>query len=179
MRGDGVEALHGHSFFTLSLGGTFSQILVFDYLDRKHYYYRLLEDEERYREEMDSLLSSMNELLGEEEVRVNGRRVEVEALTVNLDFRGAPELPAISFYIEFEGELRKGINKYECLYDSGEAEYDYEIYWFFPREAEILEAEFSGEYEVLGGRILAAWVRRGERYRGYERIVFNLPSGIL
>lgn len=170
-----VEPLHGHAFFTLNMGGTFSQILVFDYLDRRQYYYEMLEDEGRYREEMGRLLNSMNLILKEEEVRVNGREVEPEALTVNLDFRGAPELPTLSFYIEFDGELVEGVNEYLCRYERGEAEYDYEVYWFLPKGSRILDVDFSGGWEVLAERILVVWVRRGERYQGLERLRFTLP----
>ncbi len=170
-----VEPIHAHSFFTLGLNGVFHQILVYDYLDRKHYYYGLLEDEGRYREELERLLASMNTLLREEEIRVNGERVEAEALTVNLDFRGAPELPTLIFYIEFQAPLNKGENEYLCMYEPGRAEYDYEVYWFFPRGSRVVGVEMSGEFEVLGGRILVAWVRRGEDYGGRERIVFLLP----
>lgn len=172
----GVEPIHAHSFFTLSLGGTFSQVLVFDYLDKGRYYYGLLEDERSYEEELSRLLASMNELLREEEVIVNEKRVEVEALTVNLDFRGAAELPTITFYIEFAGKLKpREVNVYECSYESGIADYDYEVYWFLPRGSRIVGARFSGEYEVLGDRMLVVWVRRGERYEGYERVEFTLP----
>lgn len=168
-----VEPIHAHSFFTISLGGVFSQILVFDYMDREHHYYGLLENEEKYHEELENLLVSMNEILSEEEIRVNGEKVEAEALTVNLDFRGAAELPTLTFYIEFYGKLERGLNSYECSYEGGVAEYDYEIYWFLPRGFRIVEVKFSGEYEVLAERLLAIWVRRGEKYRGYERITFE------
>jgi len=70
----------------------------------------------------------MNQLLSQEEVRVNGEKVEAEALTVNLDFRGEAERPAITFYIEFDGKLKPGEeNVYECSYEPGTAEYDYEV----------------------------------------------------
>jgi len=170
-----VEPIHAHSFFTLGLSGVFHQVLVYDYLDRERYYYGLLEDEEKYREELERLLTSMNGLLKEEKIEVNGRVVEAEALTVNLDFRGAPELPTLTFYIEFQAHLSRGENEYLCTYEPGRAEYDYEIYWFLPRGSRILEVNMSGEFEVLGGRILVSWVRRGEEYGGMERIRFLLP----
>jgi len=85
---EGVEPVHGQAFFTLSVDDTFSQILVFDYYDPGRYYYRLLEDENGYRREMDRLLKNMNSLLSEEVILVNGERLSAEALTINLDFRG-------------------------------------------------------------------------------------------
>lgn len=170
-----MEAIHAQSFFTIGLGGVFQQVLIYDYFDEEHHYYRLLEDEEEYRVEMERLIDSMNGLLSEEEVRINGEKTGAEVLTVSLDFRGAPELPTLTFYIEFKGRLRKGVNEYLCLYDSGTAEYDYEVFWFFPHGVRILEVEMSGEHEVLGERMLFSWVRRGWRYVGREKIRFYMP----
>ena len=176
MAEESIKPVHGHSFFTLDYSGRFAQILVFDYYDPERYYYGLLHDEERYRSTMNGLLASMNELLGEEEVKVNGDIVRPEALTVNLDFRGEAEKPAITFYIEFEGSLNPGgENIYECRYEPGAAEYDYESYWFFPSGSRILEVVTDTDYEVYGERFLVFWARRGDRYGGYEMIRFRLP----
>jgi len=172
-----VEPVHGQAFFTLSMDNVFSQILVFDYYDPRRYYYRLLEDEDGYRREMDRLLRNMNSLLSEEVILINGEKVSAEALTINLDFRGMAESPAISFYIEFRGNLlHGGRNVYECFYGEGVAEYDYEVYWFLPRGSRIIEVETSTDYEVFGERFLVMWARRGDRYSGHERIVFTLPQ---
>jgi len=171
-----VKPIHGHAFFTLGYDETFSQILIFDYHDPAQFYYSLLRDEKAYNREMQTLLASMNELLKEEEVIINGEKVEAEALTVNLDFRGRPEDPTLTFYIEFRGELRHGEeNTYECYYESGIAEYDYEVYWILPRGSKILEVVTSTEYEVYEDRFLVMWARYGDRYDGYERIKFTLP----
>ena len=172
-----VKPVHGHAFFTLSYDETFSQILIFDYYDPDQFYYNLLHDERAYSREMRNLLASMNELLKQEEVMINGERVEVEALTVNLDFRGEPEHPTLTFYIEFRGKLKRGgENTYECRYESGIAEYDYEVYWILPRGSKILEVITSTEYEVYGDRFLVMWARSGDRYNGYEKIKFILPE---
>ncbi|OYT68070.1 MAG: hypothetical protein B6U65_00520 [Candidatus Wolframiiraptor sp. EX4484-121] len=172
-----VEPVHGQTFFTLSMDDVFGQILVFDYFDPGRYYYRLLEDEGGYRREMDRLLKNMNSLLSREAILINGERVSAEALTINLDFRGAAESPVISFYIEFRGKLfRGGRNVYECFYDEGVAEYDYEVYWFLPRGSRIVEVETSTDYEVFGERFLVMWARRGDHYSGHEKIVFTLPQ---
>ena len=171
-----VKPIHGHAFFTLSREDVFSQILIFDYLDPRKHYYRLLEDEDGYRKEMDRLLKNMNSLLSKEVIMINGEKVSAEALTINLDFRGAAENPTISFYIEFCGKLLHGRrNVYECSYDEGVAEYDYEVYWFLPRGSRIIEVETSADYEILGERFLVMWARRGDHYAGYEKIVFTLP----
>jgi len=168
--------LHGHAFFTINYREAFTQILIFDYYDPERFYYSLLHAEDRYKEAMEGLLHSMNELLSEEEVRINGEKVKAEALTVNLDFRGEAERPSISFYIEFKGRLnRGGRNVYECRYEPGTAEYDYEVYWILPEGSRILDVITSTEYEVYGDRFLVMWARIGDRYDGYEKIVFTLP----
>ncbi|HDD66924.1 MAG TPA: hypothetical protein ENG52_04815 [Nitrososphaeria archaeon] len=172
-----IKPLHGHAFFTINYSGAFSQILVFDYYDPDRFYYSLLHDDEEYRSTMEELLASMNQLLSQEEIRVNGEKTEAEALTVNLDFRGEAEKPAITFYIEFDGKLKPGgENAYECSYEPGVAEYDYEVYWILPNGSRITSVETSTEYEIYGGRFLVMWARRGDRYSGYEKIVFILPS---
>jgi len=173
---DKVKPLHGHAFFTISYSGAFSQILVFDYHDPDKFYYSLLHDDEKYQSTMEKLLASMNQLLSQEEIRLNCEKVEAEALTVNLDFRGEAERPSIFFYIEFKGRLnRGGRNVYECRYEPGTAEYDYEVYWILPEGSKILDVITSTEYEVYGDRFLVMWARIGDRYDGYEKIVFTLP----
>jgi len=172
-----IKPLHGHAFFTINYSGAFSQILVFDYYDPDKFYYSLLHDDEKYRSTMEELLASMNQLLSQEEIRVNGERAEAEALTVNLDFRGEAEKPAITFYIEFDGKLKPGEeNVYECSYEPGVAEYDYEVYWILPDGSRVISVKTSTEYEIYGGRFLVMWARRGDRYDGYEKIVFTLSS---
>ncbi|MEN2974668.1 MAG: hypothetical protein ABDH32_03700 [Candidatus Caldarchaeales archaeon] len=169
-----IEPIHAQAFFKVDASGLFSQILIFDYYDREHYYYHLVENEDEYQREMERLLLVMNEFLREEKVLVNKKEVEVEVSMVSLEFRGSPELPTPVYLIEFRGELLNGLNIYECFYEKGVAEYDYEVYWILPLEAKITEVEISGEYEILDGRILITRMRRGEYYNGYEKIVFNL-----
>ncbi|MCX8192959.1 MAG: hypothetical protein N3G77_04015 [Nitrososphaeria archaeon] len=169
-----IEPLHAQAFFKVNGSSLFSEILIFDYYDREQYYYHLIESEDRYRREMESLLTVMNEFLREEKVLVNKKEVEVEPIMVSLDFRGSPELPTITYLIEFHAKLFNGLNEYECYYEEGMAEYDYEVYWIFPVNAKITEVEISGEYEILNDRILIINVRRGEYYNGYEKIVFKL-----
>jgi len=73
-----IKPIHAHAFFTLDLSGAFNQILCFDYHDPDAYYYKLLKDEKSYREELERLLASMNDLLSSEEIRVNGVKVKAE-----------------------------------------------------------------------------------------------------
>jgi hypothetical protein len=170
------EPIHADAFFTLDYSGRFTEILVFDYFDEERFYYKLIEDEEAYRKEMERLIDSMNYFLRQEEVYVNDERVDVEVSMINLEFRGAAELPSIIYIIEFIGKIRSGLNVYECRYESGVAEYDYEVYWVFPLNVEIVEANLSGEREILNKRLLISSVRKGEKYNGHEKIVFRVIS---
>lgn len=181
MKGDAAEVkpVHAHAFFTLDLSGAFNQILCFDYHDPDAYYYKLLKNEEAYRKELERLLASMNDILSSEEIRVNGVRVKAEALMVNLDFRGEARKPTITFYIEFRGKLKPVENIYECLYEPGSAEYDYEVYWILPKGSKILEVKTSTSYEVYDERFLIMWARFGDRYDGYEKIVFKISPETL
>ncbi len=169
-----IEPIHADAFFTLDNSGRFTEILIFDYFDKERFYYELMKDEEAYRKEMERLIDSMNYLLQQEEVYVNDERVEVEVSMINLEFRGAAELPSIIYILEFSGKLRDGSNIYECRYESGVAEYDYEVYWVFPSDVEIIEANLSGETEILNKRLLVSSIRRGEIYNGYEKIIFKI-----
>lgn len=169
-----VEPIHAQAFFRVDREGLFTEILVFDYLDKENFYYKILEDERRYVDEMARLAVVMDEFLREEKIIINDERVEARVVMVNLEFRGAKELPTIIYIIEFKGELIKGLNVYECYYEEGVAEYDYEIYWIFPEDAEVVEVNLSGEHEILNSRILVSSVRRSEKYNGYEKIVFKL-----
>lgn len=169
-----IEPIHADAFFTLDNSGRFTEILIFDYFDRERFYYELMKDEEAYRKEMERLIDSMNYLLQQEEVYVNDERVEVEVSMINLEFRGAAELPSIIYIIEFRGKFKSGLNVYECRYEPGVAEYDYEVYWVFPLNVEIVEANISGEKEILNKRLLISSVRKGEKYNGREKIVFTV-----
>ncbi|MCL7402825.1 MAG: hypothetical protein LZ172_00520 [Thaumarchaeota archaeon] len=169
-----IEPIHADAFFTLDISGRFTEILIFDYFDREEFYHKLIKDEEACREEMERLIDSMNYFLRQEEVYVNNERVDVEVSMINLEFRGAAELPSIIYIIEFSGKIRDGLNIYECRYEAGVAEYDYEVYWVFPSNVEIVEAKLSGEIEILNRRLLISSVRKGEKYNGHEKIVFEV-----
>jgi len=170
------EPIHADAFFTLDDSGRFTEILIFDYFDKEGFYYKLIEDEEAYRKEMERLIDSMNYFLQQEEVYVNDERVDVGVSMINIEFRGAAELPSIIYIIEFSGKIRGGLNVYECGYESGVAEYDYEVYWVFPLNVEIVEANLSGKTEILNKRLLISSVRKGEKYNGHEKIIFRVIS---
>ncbi|MGQ9469185.1 MAG: hypothetical protein ACUVTD_05090, partial [Nitrososphaerales archaeon] len=80
----------------------------------------------------------------------------------------------ITFLITFKSQVKIGVNIYENFYEKGIAEYDYEAYWVFPKRAKILGVESSIEYEIIAKNILIMRARRGDRYSGYEKIMFNI-----
>ena len=172
-----VEPAYAQGFFTVSPTGLVYQIVIFDYYDPESYYYSLIEDEEALTTELEFLKDSMQAMLDQERVTINGVRTKPRVIDVDLGFKGSPVRPYLAFFILFKGDFKNGINVYENWYESEEAEYDFDAYWFFPPKAEVLEVEASGAMEIFGARnILVISVKRGERISGYEKIVFRLDQ---
>ncbi|MCP8309966.1 MAG: hypothetical protein L6M37_04370 [Candidatus Methylarchaceae archaeon HK02M1] len=169
-----VEPIHAHGFFWVSEEGVVNQTIIFDYYDKKGYYASLLLKPDEYEQEMIKLFHSMQNLLDQEKVLVNGVKYKPKLLTVSLDHRGSENLPCITFLITFRGRIKIGTNTYENFYERGIIEYDYEAYWVFPERTKILEVESSIDYEVVAKNILIMRAIRGDRYSGSERIVFDL-----
>jgi len=170
-----VEPAYAQGFFAVSRTGIVYQIVVFDYHDPESYYYNLTEDEEALTNELEFLKDSMQALLDQEKVVVNGVKTNPRVVDVDLGFRGSPIRPYLTFFIFFKGDFKNGVNIYENWYESEEAEYDFDAYWFFPPKTEILEVIASGITEIFGAQnILVISVKRGEYISGYEKIVFRL-----
>ncbi|MCP8304033.1 MAG: hypothetical protein H3Z50_00965 [archaeon] len=169
-----VEPIHAHGFFWVSQEGVVNQTIIFDYYDKKGYYASLLHKPDEYEQEMVKLFHSMQGLLDQEKVLMNGIRCKPKVLTVGLDHRGLENLPCIAFLITFRGRIKIGVNTYENFYEKGIVEYDYEAYWVFPERTKILEVESSIDYEVVAKNILIMRARRGDRYSGSERIEFDV-----
>ena len=110
----------------------------------------------------------------EEKVLINGQQVNLDVKFVNIDFIGYVDLPYIVYFIKFKGALKRGVNVFEDYYDKTVAEYDYEVYWFFPERTKILEVYVDGDYDLVSNNRLFIWVRKGDKISGYERIVFKL-----
>ncbi|MCP8307189.1 MAG: hypothetical protein H3Z53_08490 [archaeon] len=171
---NGVEPIHAHGFFWVSREGIVNQTIIFDYYDDKGYYASLLHKPDEYEQEMIKLFYSMQNLLDQEKILMNNIKCKPKVLTVSLDHRGLENLPCITFLITFKGQTKIGSNKYENFYEKGIVEYDYEAYWVFPQRTKILEVESLIEYEIIAKNILIMRARRGDRYSGYEKIVFNM-----
>jgi hypothetical protein len=169
-----VEPIHAHGFFWISREGIVNQTIIFDYYDDKGYYYSLLHKPDEYKKEMTKLFYSMQSFLDQEKILMNNVKCKPKVLTVSLDHRGFESLPCITFLITFMSRTKIGSNKYENFYEEGIVEYDYEAYWVFPKKTKILEVESSTEYEIVAKNILIMRARRGDKYSGYEKIVFDM-----
>jgi len=169
-----LKPIHAQGFFIVSRNGLITQIVRFDYYDPKAYYKQLYHKPQEYEREIEKLYSNMQQALDEERVYINGERVYPKVQLVNIEHNGFEDNPYITFIINFKGKFRKGINVYENYYEDTVAEYDYEVYWVFPQRFEIVEVVSSSDYDVVDGRIVYLWSRRGDRIKGYERIVFKI-----
>ena len=171
-----MKPIHAHGFFTVSRNGLFYEIIVFDYYDPEEYYAHLIHKPLDYEKEMARLIQIMQETLDEEYVSINGERIRPKVVGVDLGHRGFSDTPFITFLIYFKGRLRRGENVYENRYEESVAEYDYEVYWFFPPGFKVVEVDFRTDYEVLGsGNLLYVWARKGDKTGGREFIKFKKP----
>ena len=169
-----ITPIHAESYFVVERKGMFNQILKFTYYDEDEYYFKLIHRPNEYYAEIAKLHSAMSQLLSNEKIYVNGERVKPRVLMVNIDFAGYKDHPYIVYFIRFKGKLRKGENVFEDYYEEEIAEYDYEIYWFFPEKTKVKEVYISGDYDLVKQNILYIWARKGDRISGYEKIVFEL-----
>jgi hypothetical protein len=168
-----LTPLYGQGFFTVSNDGLFTQIIVFDYYDPEHYYLSILENEDKYEEEMQRFVDNMQSFLNEEEILINGIQTQPTVIAVNLEHRGTPENPVITFIIHFKGTLKYGTNIFENHYEPEVLDYDYTAYWVFPHNMKIIKVEPEYNVEILGNNILIVSGHKGERVEGYERITFK------
>jgi len=174
--GNKVEPIHAHGFFWVSQEGLVNQNVIFDYFDEKEYYFSLSHKPNEYEKEMIKLFHSMQNMLNQEKVLINDIICMPKVRTVSLDFRGSENLPTIIFFITFKGQVKNGLNVYENYYEKGIVEYDYEAYWVFPETTKILGVESSILYEIVSQNILIMKARKGDKYFGYEKIVFDMGS---
>ena len=168
--------IHAEGIFTMGIDGGVWEDLIFEYLDRDHYYRGLMRSRETLLNELRTVMSNMQGFLDEETIKINGETVRARVVDVSLGFRGSFDRPYLEFYIYFKGNLKRGVNKYEDYYEEEVAEYDYEIVWLFPPGFKILDYEFAGEGSIMGdGNILRLMVKKGLRVGNYESITFEVP----
>lgn len=161
-----VRPIFARAFFHMDPAGRVSQYMVFYYDDPRGYYAGLSEEElERERE---TVWSNMQSFLDEEEIRINGRRAEARVLYVDIGLMSLTR-PYIVFLIEFGGELKRGLNVYEDIYEEETAEYPYEFLWQLP--GRVVRASMAGEVKI-SGNLLSVKVPAGAKVGGREVIEF-------
>ena len=169
-----IRPIHGQGFFIVSRNGLITQIVRFDYYDPTKYYTQLYHRPLDYQNEIAKFQANMQQSLDEERVYINGKRVYPKVQLVNIEHNGFDDNPYITFIIQFRGKFAKGLNTYENYYEDTITEYDYEVYWVFPERFEVVEVVSSSDYDVIDRRIVYLWSRRGDKIKGYERIVFKI-----
>ncbi len=171
-----MKPIFGYCFFTVSADGSFTESIIFEYLDEGREYEKVLKDEELLREELRTLKTNMQSFIDKEELTINGVRVRPKVVDVDVGITDRVERPYISFTISFEAPLRPGgLNVYEDEYEPEEAEYDYVVKWVLPRGGRVVEADFGFRHRVGPENVLKFRVRKGEVTPGRERMVFYLP----
>lgn len=167
--------IYGQGLFYMHPDGLVDQVVIFDYWDPGRYYESILRDAEKLKREEEKLIDNMQYYLDQERVLINGIEAPPQVTSVEIGLRGKPELAYIVFLIEFRGQLKRGINVYENIYEEEEAEYEYIVYWFFPENARVVRAEVGVPYSIeSGGRILFFRVKPGTRVGGREAIYFRI-----
>lgn len=174
MNHDGIRPIYGQGFFYVSRGGGFTQVIVFDYYDPAHYYAEVVSSATRLKDEVEAFRNNMQLYLDQEKVVINGERVRPRVVNVEVGLRGLKRVAYAVFVIEFESQLKSGLNIYENYYEEEYVGYDYAVYWFFPRGSKVIQVDLGVDYNLINDRILFFKVPKGTCVRGYERIVFEV-----
>ncbi|ABL88448.1 conserved hypothetical protein [Pyrobaculum islandicum DSM 4184] len=172
--GEEITPVYAQGFYVVN-PGIVNMIIIFDYLDKGQYYYRLLKrGGEELSKEISTVWENMQRFMDEEVVRINGERVRPMINDVYIGLRGSPNRPYITFIGFFPAPLKSGENIYENYYEEEVAEYDYEAIWIFPQNVEIFEWHFGGNVETPEPYILRVYVEKGTNVGGREYIKFRL-----
>ncbi len=165
-----VTPVYAQGFYVVT-PGVVNMVIIFDYLDRERYYYKLIKSGEVGRE-IPTLWENMQRFMDEEVVKINGQKTRPVVRDVYIGIRGSPDRPYIVYLGSFPAPLRTGENIYENHYGEEIAEYDYEAVWLFPQNVEIIEWHFGGVVETPEPNILKVYVSRGTEVGGREYIKF-------
>lgn len=168
-----VIPVYGQGFFHIARGIIYYTI-VYDYLERGSAG-RVVDDPALRREEEDYIAKSMQELMDEERIIINGEEVRCIVDTVLLERRGR-RLHSAVIHARMQYRPRPGNNVYENFYEAEEeAPYPYTVYWVAPPGGRIVSVDTPGDVEMrAGGRIAVIRVARGTALSGYEAVVFRL-----
>ena len=173
-----IVPIYAQGIHVMDLNGNVTQVIIFEYIDKNRYYYKLVKKGgKELIEELMTIMKNMQNFLDNEIIQINGVRARAIVQDVSIGFRGQPERPYIEFYIKFGGPLKPGLNRYDDYYEEEVAEYDYEILWILPENAKIVSYGMAGEGKILGkGNILQVFVKKGLKVGGHEYIEFELTQ---
>jgi len=168
-----IVPIHAEAFFSVSKTGEIHQRLIFDYDDPDEYYYSIIDDEMKLADELGKVSANMQDFLDDETVIINKIKVRPKVIFCDIIHRGKPEIPSITFVIEFKGTFFEGKNLIDTYTDEEYAPYDFEVVWKFPEGSEIIDVDTPLHYEI-DGTILYLWAYEGEKVGGREKIAFSL-----
>ena len=175
---DMVEPVHASSFFSVSLTGEIHERLSFEYLDMANYYRKVIRDESLLAKEVEKLAGNMQYFLDKERVEINSERVKSQVDFCDIYPKGRTDVVSVLYLIDFTGKFVDGHNVIETWLEEEQAPYDFEILWRFPIGTKIVEIETIMDFDIYDD-IISLWAIDGDDVGGYEKIVFELPSGTL
>ena len=173
-----VEPVHASSFFSVSLTGEIHERLSFEYLDMANYYRKVIRDESLLAKEVEKLAGNMQYFLDKERVEINSERVKSQVDFCDIYPKGRTDVVSVLYLIDFTGKFVDGHNVIETWLEEEQAPYDFEILWRFPIGTKIVEIETIMDFDIYDD-IISLWAIDGDDVGGYEKIVFELPSGTL
>jgi hypothetical protein len=168
-----LKPLYAIGVFHVCYRGGVGEYLVFRYYDKESYYHKIITSNPKALSLEKKILSeNMQSFLDEEDIFFNGKRTKpiVERVVISSPF---PNEAYISFVISFRVILQPGLNVYEDYYEETIAEYDYEILWRLPPGSRRIDARLGVPVEIENN-VVYAYVKKGSKVGGYERISFYL-----
>lgn len=172
---DMVQPVHAESFFSVARSGEIHERLSDEYTDPEHYYRRVLQDEEDFRREIETLSDNLQYYLDKERVEINGHAVRSQVHYTDIFLKGESDVVAVVYLIDFSGRFTPNANRIETWLEEETAPYDFEIMWRFPMGTHDISIESLLEYEIYKS-IVVLWAQEGDKVGGYERMEFNLAS---
>ena len=172
---DLVEPVHADSFFSVSNNGEIHERLSFEYVDSEGHYREVCRDPDLLRREIIKLSSNMQYFLDLERVEINQERVKSIVNYTDIFPKGASDVVAVVYIIDFAGRFKEGVNSIQTWLEEEIAPYDFEILWRFPVGTKVIEIDTLLEYEIHQD-FVSLWAQEGDAVGGYEKMEFELPG---
>ncbi|MCK5152096.1 MAG: hypothetical protein KAQ65_09655 [Candidatus Thorarchaeota archaeon] len=172
---DLVEPIHAESFFSVASSGEIHERLSFEYLDPEGHYRTIISDENLLSKEIRKLSTNMQHFLDLERVEINSERVASIVRYTDIFPKGASNVVAVMYLIDFGGKLHPGGNKIQTWLEIESAPYDFEIIWRFPVGTQIVDIDTKLEYDIYRD-LVVLWAEEGMEVGGYELMEFILPE---